>query len=251
LYGRFPLVRSRNNSLYVQLGVDEKTFQDELDLTPQVGTDKKVKVAMTSLIGDHRDTFGGGGLSAYSLTWTSGSLDLQSPTAAQIDAISAHSNGHYDKLAFSVMRLQRVTESLSLYGALIGQLASGNLDISEKTALGGASAVRAYPEGEAYVDQGYVVSLEARLALPGMFAALPGSWQLIGFIDSGSGRSSKEPWSTQRNRRRLTGGGLGLNWFDARSFVLEAHYAHTIGAAVTTSAPDKDGRFWINATKYF
>jgi hemolysin activation/secretion protein len=251
LYGRYPLVRSRNNNLYVQLGLDEKTFQDELDLTPHTVTDKKVKVAMTSLIGDHRDTFGGGGSSTYSLTWMSGTLDLQSPVAAQIDAMSARTNGHYDKLAFSVMRLQRVTDTVSLYGALVGQLASRNLDISEKTGLGGASAVRAYPEGEAYVDQGYVVSVEARLALPDMFAAMPGNWQVIGFIDSGSGRSSKDPWSTQRNRRTLSGGGVGLNWFDARTFVLKAHYAHTIGAAEATSAPDKDGRFWINAIKYF
>jgi hemolysin activation/secretion protein len=251
LYGRYPLVRSRNNSLYIQVGFDEKTFQDELDLTPQTVTDKKVKVAMTSLIGDHRDTFGGGGSSTYSLTWASGSLDLQSPAAAQIDAITARSNGHYDKLAFSVMRLQRVTETLSLYGALIGQLASGNLDISEKTGLGGASAVRAYPEGEAYVDQGYVVSLEARLALPTMFVGMPGHWQVIAFMDSGSGRASKDPWSTQRNRHTLSGGGLGLNWFDARSFALKASYAHTIGAAEATSAPDEDGRFWINAIKYF
>ena len=251
VYGRYPLIRSRNNSIYIQLGLDEKAFKDELDLSPSVVTEKKATVAMTSLIGEHRDTLGGGGASTYSLTWSSGSLNLQSAAAAQIDAVSARSNGHYDKLAFSVTRLQRVTNTLSLYGALMGQVASQNLDISEKAALGGASAVRAYPEGEAYVDQGYVVNVEARLMLPDLLAGMNGDWQLVGFADSGSGRSSKDPWSAQPNRRTLSGAGLGLNWFDARSFVIKAYYAHTIGAAEATSAPHKDGRLWINALKYF
>jgi hypothetical protein len=49
----------------------------------------------------------------------------------------------------------------------------------------------------------------------------------------------------------LSGGGLGINWFDARSFVMKAYYAHTLGAAEATSAPDKDSRIWVNAVKYF
>jgi len=252
LYGRYPLIRSRNNSLYAQLALDGKTFQDKLDVTsPPTVTDKKTRVAMTTLMGDHRDSLGGGGWSTYSLTWTSGSLDLQSPAAAQTDAITARSEGHYDRLGLSVTRSQRVTDAFSLYGALQGQLASQNLDISEKTGLGGANSVRAYPEGEAYVDQGYAVTVEARLTLPKMFVSMPGDWQVIGFVDSGSGRADKDPWSAGRNRRTLTGGGVGLNWFDARSFVIKAYYAHTMGAAAATSAPDKDGRFWINSVKYF
>ena len=48
-----------------------------------VVTDKKASVAMLSLVGDHRDDFGGGGWSTYSLTWTTGSLDLQSAAALE------------------------------------------------------------------------------------------------------------------------------------------------------------------------
>ncbi len=80
---------------------------------------------------------------------------------------------------------------------------------------------------------------------------MPGEWQLVGFVDSGTGRTNKTPWSEERNRRTLSGGGLGLNWFDARRFVVKAYYAHTMGAAAATSAPDKDSRFWISAVEYF
>ena len=251
-YGRYPLLRSRNNNLYAQLNLDGKTFRDKVDVTdPPTVTDKKAKVAMLSLVGDHRDHFGGGGLSTYSLTWTSGNLDLQSPAASNTDAITARSNGHYDKLGLNVMRLQSVTESVSLYGALQGQATTRNLDVSEKMGLGGANAVRAYPEGEAYVDQGLMLNVEARLALPKPFVRMPGEWQLVGFVDSGTGRTNKTPWSEERNRRTLSGGGLGLNWFDARRFVVKAYYAHTMGAAAATSAPDKDSRFWISAVEYF
>jgi len=251
-YGRYPLLRSRNNNLFAQINVDAKTFRDKLDVTtPATVTDKKANVAMLSLLGDHRDRFGGGGLSTYSLTWSSGSLDLESPEALSADAATAHSNGHYDKLGLNVMRLQSVTESLSLYAALQGQLAAQNLDVSEKMGLGGANAVRAYPEGEAYVDQGYLVNLEVRLSLPRFSEFMSGQVQLVGFLDSGAGRLRKDPWDEGRNHRTLSGGGLGVNWLMPSSFVVKAYYAHTIGAAAATSAPDKDSRFWINAIKYF
>ena len=60
------------------------------------------------------------------------------------------------------MRLQGVTDTLSLYAAFNGQVASKNLDNSEKMGLGGPAGVRAYPTGEAYGDQGYILNLEAR-----------------------------------------------------------------------------------------
>lgn len=252
LYGRYPLLRSRNANLHVQIGLDSKTFQDKLDVTaPPTVTDKTADVAMMSLVGDRRDGFGSGGWSTYALTWTAGSLDLQSPDAARADAATARSHGHYDKLSISATRLQRLTNSLSLYTTLQGQLASQNLDVSEKIGLGGANAVRAYPEGEAYVDQGYVVNVEARLALPRLVAGMPGDWQAVGFVDSGTGHPNRDPWSEGRNRRTLHGGGLGLTWFDARSFLAKAYYAHTLGAAEAASAPHKDSRVWINAVKYF
>lgn len=252
IYGRYPLLRSRNSNLFAQINVDAKKFRDELDVTtPATVTDKRADVAMLSLVGDQHDRFGGGGLSTYSLTWTSGSLDLESPEALSADATTARSNGHYDKLGLNVVRLQSVTQSLSLYLALQGQLASQNLDVSEKMGLGGASAVRAYPEGEAYVNQGYLVNLEARLSLPQFFELVPGQMQLVGFLDSGSGRLAKDPWGEGDNHRTLSGGGLGVNWLEPTSFLVKAYYAHTIGAAASTSAPDKDGRFWISAVRYF
>ncbi|MDL2356048.1 MAG: ShlB/FhaC/HecB family hemolysin secretion/activation protein [Pseudomonadota bacterium] len=251
IYANYPLIRSRNNNLYTQLAYDDKTFQDKVDATSSV-TDKKARVLMASLYGDHRDELGGGGMSSYSLTLFDGELDLQTPSARTIDALTAHSNGHYNKVSLNAMRLQHVTDAVSLYASVSGQAASKNLDVSEKMELGGMYAVRAYPEGEAYADQGYLLTLEARLDLPRSSAAQQGQLQLIGFVDSGSVTLNKNPWTSGSNHRTLSGAGIGLNWTDNRdNFVVRAYYAHKLGNAVATSAPDSSGRFWIQAVKYF
>ena len=250
LYGRYPLLRSRANNLYAQLGVDAKKFRDEVGAAASTA-DKHATVGMFSLVGDSRDHFAGGGASAYSVTWTTGNLELKSAAALTTDAATARTDGHYSKVAASFMRIQRVTDVFSLYGAVQGQIASQNLDVSEKMELGGANGVRAYPEGEAYIDEGYVVNVEARTLLPKPFDLMPGQFQLVGFLDSGTGRLSKTPWSAGDNTRTLTGGGLGLSWFDTNQYSVKAYYAHTIGAAPVTAGPVSDSRVWLSAVKFF
>ncbi len=252
LYGSYPLIRSRNNNLYALAGFDAKTFQDKVDATsPPTVTDKNARVGMVGLHGDHRDNFGGGGLSSYSLTGTSGEMDIRTPAALAADAATARTNGHYGKLGFNVARLQRITETISLYGAINGQFASKNLDISEKMGLGGMYAVRAYPVGEAYADEGYIVNLEARLLLPKFSQSMPGQMHLIGFADTGRATLNKNPWAAGDNHRTLSGAGIGLSWADYNDFAVSAYWAHKLGSEVATSAPDATNRFWIQLVKFF
>ena len=250
VYGSYPLIRSRNTNLYALAGFDAKTFQDKVDLTSSV-TDKKADVWWAGLAGNHLDGFGGGGASSYSLTQIFGDLDIETPAAQALDATTARSNGHYQKLAFAVARLQRVTEKVSLYGSINGQFASKNLDISEKMGLGGPYAVRAYPVGEAYADEGYVATLEARLLLPKFSERMPGQMHLVGFADTGGVTLDKNPWAAGENHRTLSGAGIGLSWADYNNFVVNMYWAHKLGNEVATSAPDKSGRFWFQVVKYF
>lgn len=251
IYANYPLIRSRNNNLYTQLAYDDKTFHDRVDSTLSV-TDKKARVLMASLYGDRRDGLGGGGLNSYSLTLSDGDINIQTPSARAIDGLTAHSNGHFNKLGFNAMRLQHLTDTVSLYAGVSGQVASKNLDVSEKMELGGMYAVRAYPEGEAYADQGYVLTLEARADLPRFAPTQSGQLQLIGFADTGTVSVNKNPWTDGPNRRTLSGAGIGLNWTDSgNSFVVRAYYARKLGNEAATSAPDSSGRFWIQAVKHF
>ena len=250
IYGIYTLVRSRDTNLYAQLGYDAKTFQDRIDSIPSV-TDRKIGVLTTSLYGNHRDNLGGGGLNTFSLGLSAGKLDIQTPAALAADAVTARSNGHYNKFAFSAARLQRVTDAVSLYGSIGGQVASKNLDSSEKMELGGMYGVRAYPVGEAMGDQGYLVNVEARLLLPNTSQSYPGQVHLIGFVDGGSVTIHKNPWTAGDNQRNLGAYGVGASWSDPGNFLIRTYYARKLGNENAISAPDKSGRFWIQAIKYF
>jgi hemolysin activation/secretion protein len=250
IYGNYPLIRSRNNNLYAGVAFNVKEFQDRVDATSTV-TDKGVQVLMPGLYGDHRDNFFGGGLDSFSLTWAMGNLDIKTDEARSTDDATAQSNGLYNKLVFSAMRLQNITESLSLYASINGQFAFKNLDVSEKMELGGMYAVRAYPEGEAYADEGYVLTTEARMKLPKFFERIPGQMQLIGFVDTGAVNVNKNPWTDESNSRTLSGAGVGFNWMDYNNFSVRSYYAFKLGNEEATSAPDSSGRFWIQLVKYF
>ncbi|MDP1716507.1 MAG: ShlB/FhaC/HecB family hemolysin secretion/activation protein, partial [Burkholderiales bacterium] len=224
--------------------------QDKVDLTSSV-TDKKAQVWWVGYHGNLLDSFGGGGSSSYSLTQSFGNLDIETPAVLARDAATARSNGSFRKLAFHLARLQRVTDRISLYGAVNGQLASKNLDISEKMGMGGPYAVRAYPVGESYADEGYVATLEARLLLPKFSDGMPGQMHLVGFADTGTVTFHKNPWTAEQNRRTLSGAGIGLTWADYNNFLVKAYWAHKLGNETATSAPDKSNRFWIQLVKYF
>ena len=249
VFASYPLIRSRNENLFAQLAFDTKKFYDKIDLTGTT-SDKKTNVLMASLYGDRRDQIGGAGANAFSLTVSSGELEIRTPEVLAIDAITARSNGHYNKLAYSISRVQRVTDTVSLSAALNGQIASKNLDVSEKMELGGMNAVRAYPEGEAYADQGNVLSLEARLLLPKLSAHQPGQLQLVGFADTGRVTRERDPWIAGPNSRTLSGAGIGLVWSEDSNFMVRTYYARKLGSELATSAPDRSGRFWIQAVKY-
>ena len=250
IFGRYPLIRSRQTNLYAQLGYDYKTFEDRLEAIPTV-SEKNANVVMASLNGDHRDEWGAGGLTAASVTLHTGEIDIETPAVRDADAVTARTNGHFDKLSLNVMRVQQLTDVFSLYGSVSAQVASGNLDSSEKMSLGGMNGVRAYPQGEAFADEGYLATLEARLLLAGLSKQVPGQVQLLGFVDAGSVTTHKNPWDDTDNSRNLSGAGVGVNWVDYNNFSVKSYYAHKLGNEVATSAPDSDGQFWVQLVKYF
>jgi hemolysin activation/secretion protein len=254
IFGSYPLMRARNGNLYAGLAYEDRTFRDKQNST--VYSDRDAQVVMASLYGDHRDGFGGRGFNTYSLTWSIGNLDIQTPGLRANDAITAQTNGRYNKLAFTATRLQSVTDQVSLFAGINGQVAAQNLDSSEKMELGGMYGVRAYPEGEAFGDAGYVLTLEARLQLPRLIDQMPGQMQLIGFVDTGTVEANKSVWAAVQgqnvpNRRSLSGAGVGFTWTDPNKFMARAYYAAKLGNEHAISSPDRSGRFWLQLVKYF
>jgi hemolysin activation/secretion protein len=250
LYGSYPLLRSYNDNVNIFGDFDYRTFQDRLGALNST-TDKRDFVFSGGVDGSYRDVFLGGGLTAYTLTATFGDLDIETPEAKAIDEVTAQTNGSYAKFSYDFSRLQHLVGPLSAYGEIRGQVASKNLDISEKMELGGAYEVRAYPEGEAYGDEGYVATLEARLLLPKFPVRVPGDIQLIGFVDTGSVTYNKDPWYRGSNNASRSGAGVGLVWFEANNFSASIFYAHELGNQRATSYDDYGDEIWVRLVKYY
>lgn len=242
-----PLIRSRSKNMSLGLNLDMKRFEVVVGAYNS-RTHKHADVMSATLRGDESDKLG---YTTYGLTWSSGRIDLKDTDSIANDLITVKTQGNFNKLSFNANRLQRISESVSMYVSVNGQLAPNNLDISEKMELGGMYGVRAYPEGEAFGDQGYILSLETRLQLSKQAVDLPGQVQLIGFIDTGVVHANHTPWSNEENRRRLSAAGVGLIWSQAPHFMARAYYAVKLGNETARSAPDAKGRFWVQGVKYF
>ncbi len=250
IYGSYPLIRSYNSNLNALGGVDFKFFHDQADAVGSTSS-KQSQVDTIGLSGDSRDSFGGGGASFYSLGGSYGNLDIRTPAVLAADTASTRSNGGFGHFNAALGRVQTLSGPLSLYVAVRGQIATKNLDISEKMELGGAYAVRAYPEGEAYGDDGYVATAELRLTLAALAHRIPGDVQLFGFVDNGGVTFNHDRFALGRNHANLTGGGAGISWARNGDFLVKASYAHRIGSALVTSEPDHAGRFWVQLVKSF
>lgn len=250
LHASYPVIRSRDLNLYALASVERQWFEDRIGLVSSV-TRKRSDVLTLGLTGDSHDDFNGGGWNSFAAGWTIGSLNIRTPLDRAIDALTARSQGGFSKIQLSFARVQQVAGPLSLYGSIRGQIAFANLDSSQKMELGGAYAVRAYPEGEAYGDQGYVATLEARLALGRWTRGLPGQLQAIAFIDAGLVDYAQDPWFAGNNRAYRSGVGAGLAWFGPDGLVLRATYAHRLRDVAPTSGPDHGGRFWFQFVKLF
>jgi hemolysin activation/secretion protein len=250
VFGSYPVVRSRDANLHALAAVDVKQLEDSVGLASSV-SEKQVQVATLGFSGDARDGLGTGGWNEYSASLSRGVLEIQSPAERAADALTARTDGDFTKLYASIGRLQSLGGPLSLFALLRGQVAFNNLDTTEKIGLGGAYGVRAYAEGEAYGDQGYVATLEARLLVSRWAPTLPGHLQLIGFLDAGEVDYAANPWSAGSNHAHRSGFGAGFAWAGPRDLILKASYARKLGDAEATSGPDEAGRAWFHLSKAF
>ena len=245
VYALYPVVRSRIANVNVQADFDHKSLDDFVD-SALVRSTKRLDVFMLGLSGDLSDELGGGGLNVWSVTYTGGHLAMDS-ASRELDAAGHGSAGRYDKLNFSASRLQRLamaSDSWTLLVQFSGQLAHKNLDSSEKFAIGGPKGVRAYPQGEAPVDDGWLGSVELR-------CTFTEAWQLAGFFDAGGGHTNHGALATDlQNSRTLSGAGLSARVTQPGALSIEAALAWRSGPA-PTSDRDRSPRLWVNLVKGF
>jgi hemolysin activation/secretion protein len=245
LYVSYPFIRARNMNLRGQVSYEHGDFEDQVNATA-TATDKQTRTVNVALSGDVYD---GAGVTVFSLNFGRGNLNIETPKVRVDDDSSARTHGSYSKWSLNLLRLQSLSERASLYVSIAGQKAGKNLDSSEKFVLGGANGVRAYPQGEATGDSGYVATAELRYVLDA--AKLPGVLRPFVFVDAGAVTINENSFAAGINRRRLAGAGLGVSWEKAKDFSVQITLAARLGNQTVTSDTDRHGRVWVQATKHF
>jgi len=242
LYLLHPMLRSRQANLNLQINVDRKELDDNIDLTG-TNTSKTLNNLTVGLSGYRSDDVMGGGITQGSLSVTAGKLTLDA-TSAALDTQGHDTQGHFFKSNIQLGRLQRLSQQWSLSAQLSGQYAANNLTSTEKMSLGGAYGVRAYPQGEAPADDAWLLNLELR------FDVTP-QWQALLFYDAAQGRLNHKPAAGDGdNRRSLSGLGTGVRWTGPQNLSLQASVAWRTNQA-PNSDKDKLPRAWLQFAKRF
>ena len=253
----YPFVRTRDFNLFGSISLASQRFFNSAAGTPT--SDSKLDSTTLALYGNSRDTFGGGGITEFSVSISDGELNLDRLAADHAqDANTAKTQGRYQKSNYALARQQRLGKDLSITGSLSGQIASKNLNSAEKFVLGGHNGVRAYPTGEAAGDEGWLISL-----------ALNYQWHpnlsMSGFVDHGEVMVHKNLWPganagspLAKNRYSLSGVGVGLSWQQPGNYLLSGTLAFPIGdnPGRDIGGNDSDGkhsnsRIWLQAVKQF
>ena len=244
LFAVYPITRSLDSNLSGTFSWESKNLNDQTD-APITASNKRIQLANLGFAGNHQDTLGGRGITSFDLSMVAGSLGMDAGSLAA-DMASAHSNGSFTRLAYNINRLQHLTGSSTLSLALSGQQAGKNLNSSEKFSLGGASGVRAYPQGEGDGDEGWLMNLELRYSLA---PAVQG----VMFYDAGSVNTNHNPFSAIENTRNISGAGVGVN-ANLVGVQIKTTLAWRTSGGHPTSEPatlNRNPRLWFQAGKQF
>lgn len=242
----YPIFRSQRANLNVSATYQQKWFTDEQKAN-NTKDRKSSDVLPISLSFDLRDGLAGGGVTYGSITWTHGDLDLGNGTDKVNDAKSK-TDGRFNKLNLDVARIQLLPNQFTAYARVSAQYANENLDSSEGFGLGGVNGVRAYPSGEAFGDEGALFQAEVRYA-----KALSNGVSVNPYLfyDVGTIKVNQNNWTTDDNRRTLSGAGLGVR----ASY--KGWNANTVLAwRMTGGKPESDTKdhipmFWMTAGYQF
>ena len=256
-YVSYPVIRGRLDNLSLSVvGASRAFVNRSLGSTT---SDKRSLSIGVSASGDHSDPLSFTGLGAYTSysVQVSGNdlkLDGWAPDLAQ-DAATAQSQGGALKLVAQLSQTLRVASDATVYGAVLVQAASKNLDSSEKFALGGPQGIRAYPVGEASGDDAVLLNLEWRKELTRQLG-------LLLFVDAGWVQLHHAAWPLwnssdpgAKNSYALGGTGATVVWDVRPGAQLQATVALPIGRNPGRDAKghDADGRasnarLWLQAS---
>jgi hemolysin activation/secretion protein len=224
-----PVLRSQRSNLLASVTLAHKRLEQRFDAVG-VQRERQSELLTAALQFDHRDAFGGGGVSYGQVSLSAGHLRLDDSSRA-LDQTTARTEGEFQKINLDLSRIQKLPGLLSAYARASAQWSPDNLDPSEKFGLGGFLGVRAYPMGEGSGDRAWLTQFELRMAAGPATTAF--AW-----ADAGEAIVNARPWdSGSDSRRRIAGAGLGARWGLSR-WSLES----TLGWRLRGGRPEAESR---------
>jgi hemolysin activation/secretion protein len=239
-----PIVRRSDRNVNVVGSYTDLQFSDRRDAVGLV-SDTVHRVMGLGAAADLRDGLLGGGLTALQVQYLRGKVTLETPAAAELDAGPGGLNvaGDFSTWRLRLQRAQALTKRTSVHATVVVQTASKNLDAGPELALGGPEAVRAYPAGELYADEGTFGRLELRQGF-----VFYRDWQTTfsAFGDWAHARINKNPLpGDPANVRSLAGYGLGLHQALGADLAVQLWVAWRDGPPATSEA-DRSPRGWFS-----
>lgn len=192
------------------------------------------------------------GLSHFNLLGTAGHLSLDDEFSQSMNSLTGIS-GTFVRFNYRAGHDQGFGPYFSFFNQFTGQMASKNLDSSQKLLLGGPLAVRAYGIGEGAVDKGTLFTTELRTRWQPPLLDWAGAGNQItiaAFFDQGWGSYFRQPIEgLAGNNINLSGFGAYITLSRPADYFLNLTWAHRTGQAAT-SQPDND-QLWLSAYKLF
>jgi hemolysin activation/secretion protein len=227
----YPVFNSSRRSVFLSGTYNFKDLYNEN--LGVVVSDKTAETQDVGLIFQNTDNIVNSGFTQLSLTQTFGDTDLTKVAAdfaADQGAGGAKTNGNFQKFNAQVFRIQEITDKLNLQILASAQKVDKNVDSSEDFSLGGPTAIRAYPSGEAAGDEGFRVSVDAQYNL--ISGSKFGDIILSSFYDYGEIKQYKDTYDivmTSPNEYSLEGWGVALDFLTMNRFNLKIIWADAIG----------------------
>lgn len=250
----YPLARDADFNLTLTASADAKWLID-YTVAGQTG-DRLVGIGSLGLNGY---TLGKRSVFNFGTNLITGNSKQRNASALAADQASRQVEGSFAKLGYTLSHLYPLNANWSLNTSLRGQFANDNLDSSERMSLGGPTAIRAYPVGEASGDDAWLMNLNlARRVTDKMTGTL--------FLDAGGVKQNHTLWAGWNagnpdlpNAYELAGAGVGVDWRIGSAALLSANIAAPLGNNPGRDANNlnSDGsatnhaRGWLSLTAQF
>lgn len=185
-----------------------------------------------------------GGITTANAALTHGHLSITPGAAQAIDANGPNARGDYLIGRLRLGRTQSLPAGIALSVDASGQIASKNLDSSQKLYLGGPYGVMSYAVGSGGGDEGYLFSARLTHELPVPY--LPGELSASLLAQDGTVwiNHTTYPGFTGTNRIDESGAGFGLA-YSWRQFSVNGAYVMQIGEHNGAGIADGGDRFWF------